>query len=494
MARTTGIELGPDSCVLAGVQTTRSGVEILDIHIIEPGAWPAHDTALAEMLRGVRQTKNLPRRARVVAWGLPEETANDEIARAAMRPILAAGFRVDRILTPPQALAILGRTRTRNAGPNTAVAWLSLNMHGVALAIVRGSELLFARTFQWTYNPHVLESKAQLLQRYSLVAHLAPEVHRGIAAVRSSYGVHVDVAVTCGDLPELRSLTMPLVEELDLEVETLDSLEGLRPAAKMRLEPIAESAPAIRLACAAALARAQRKAHVSASYARMAAAAAIVAAVGYGAYAYFTLYPPSAAPSGASYGQRRPAPTPSPRTTAPKPSVPGSAATGNGQAAANIRSPQLAGPRSFESTGPRTPAPASTPTRPTPATIAVPPVSPARQVPAPGVSSRVTEQRQADLDVVRPQQTPQRRVPGGSGLLVPVGKAGNKGAVTVNEPLPRVDSVLVDQERRLAIVDGAVVSVGREVGRRVVVAVDGDGVLFREPSGQLVKVAVRSRQ
>ena len=54
-------------------------------------------------------------------------------------------------------------------------------------------------------------------------------------------GAPVDAVVTCGNLPELRSLTMPLIEELDVEVETLDSLEGLvvKPAV---VEKLGESA------------------------------------------------------------------------------------------------------------------------------------------------------------------------------------------------------------------------------------------------------------
>ena len=63
--------------------------------------------------------------------------------------------------------------------------------------------------------------------------------------MRASHGISVDAAVTCGDLPELRSLTMPLIEELDLEVETLDSMEGLRPVGKAKLERLAERAPAL---------------------------------------------------------------------------------------------------------------------------------------------------------------------------------------------------------------------------------------------------------
>ena len=130
-----------------------------------------------------------------------------------------------------------------------------------------------------------MSGKAQLLQRYSLVAQLAPEVRRGIAAVRDSRGITVEQAVTCGDLPELRSLTMPLIEELDLEVETLDSTEGLRAVGKARVERFAESAPAIRLACAAALAPSKRRRSATRSVARIAAAVGVISALGWGSYA-----------------------------------------------------------------------------------------------------------------------------------------------------------------------------------------------------------------
>jgi hypothetical protein len=193
------------------------------LHTIEPGAWPTLDVALVEMLRGVRRGKNFPRNARIVAWGLHDDPAgNSEILRALQRPIAAAGFRVESVITPPEALALLAASRPRYAGDG-AVAWLALNMRGAAIAIVQDGELLFARTFEWTYNNSVfLNGKAQLLQRYSLVAQLAPEVRRGIAAVRSGRGINVEAAVTCGDLPELRSLTMPLIEELDRDQESED--------------------------------------------------------------------------------------------------------------------------------------------------------------------------------------------------------------------------------------------------------------------------------
>jgi len=60
-------------------------------------------------------------------------------------------------------------------------------------------------------------------------------------------------------------------------------------------------------------------------------------------------------------------------------------------------------------------------------------------------------------------------------------------------PLPKVDSILIDQERRLAIINGTIVTIGDAVGPRVVEQIDRDGVVLREPSGLSVRVALRGK-
>jgi len=65
--------------------------------------------------------------------------------------------------------------------------------------------------------------------------------------------------------------------------------------------------------------------------------------------------------------------------------------------------------------------------------------------------------------------------------------------VPLKDPLPQVDSILVDQERRLAIIDGIVVGVGDAVGPRRVSQIESDTVDLREPSGLLVRVHMRPK-
>ena len=488
MASTTGIELGPDTCLLAGVRPARSGgAEVFALHRIDAGEWPPDDVAISEALRSVRRGKRLPRRASVVAWGLPDGAVDDEVSRSALRPVEAAGFRIASILTPPQALARLAATRPRNS-PSEAVAWLALNMHGVAIAIVRGSELLFSRTFQWKYDPNLASGKEQLLQRYTLIAHLAPELRRGMDAVRESEGLLVETIVTCGDLPELRSLTMPLIEELDLEVETLDSTDGLHVARKATLDRFAELAPALRLAVAAALmpvAGSPRALSPRAAM-RLAAASALIAALAWGAYSYWNVSPvrtarpisrQAAAVRPPAAGARNPVPAFPPN---PGPSSAARTAEPKALPTAGRREPKA--PPKPSSRGERiiAPAPPLAPTDPPP--VRLPPADRRPSLPVP--SSTVTRSPE--------QQTAQSADTSSSLLTSPATLTPDARQVPLKEALPKVDSILIDQDRRLALIDGAIVGVGDTVAGRVVVEIERNAVVLREPSGRIVRVRLRA--
>jgi hypothetical protein len=518
MASTTGIEIGPDTCLLAGVRPARAGgAEVFAVHRISADDWPLHDDAKSDVLRAARRGKRLPVRASVVAWGLPDGAVDDEISRIALRPVEAAGFRITSILTPPQALARLAATRPRNS-PSEATAWLALNTHGVAIAIVSGSELLFSRTFQWTYDPNLVSGKAQLLQRYTLIARVAPELRRGMDIVRQSHGLPVEAVVTCGDLPELRSLTMPLIEELDLEVETLDSMDGLHAAGKATLDRFGELAPALRLAVAAALAPVARSPRTSNLRAAMgiAAAVALIAALAWTTFSYWSVSPvrvarttpstqqapaarppaPSARsplaapplsskPSPAPVDEPRPLPTAGTREPKPPPVARRESKPAPLPATANAerKAPSVASvpaPPFFSR-----PEPALAPGPPL-ARNAPPPVeqSPAERRPPTVPSSTVTmspEQHMARPDDARRNMSPS-----------PATRAPDARQAPLKEPLPKVDSILIDQDRRLALIDGAIVGVGDTIGGRVVVQIDRDAIVLSEPSGRIVRVRLRA--
>lgn len=216
---------------------------------------PAGGPALVATLRAARFAGQLPRRARVVSWGLSPSAAQDDPSSESVSRLLAdAGFRVEAMITPSEALARLAASSGR-APTDSPEAWVSIHIHGAAIAIVRRSQLLYSRIVTWKYDPVARTPREQLLQRYLLIAHLAPELQRGIAVVQTHSGSTVDSVVTCGDLPDLRALTLPLQEELGLYVETLDSTPANRLAGVAALMPVsAWRPPSRRVGIGAALA------------------------------------------------------------------------------------------------------------------------------------------------------------------------------------------------------------------------------------------------
>jgi len=446
MASTTGIEISPDSYLFAGVRRTRpEGADIFSVRRFDAADWSADPRLFADALRTIRRDHRLSRRAAVVVWHTTEGI--DSVRhRDPLESLTSAGFQIVSVMSPPQALATVATTVRRGAGSD-AIAWLALNTSGASIAIVRDGELLFSRTFPWTYKTDLATSKAQLLQRYLLVAHLAPELAHGFKTVRETHGATVDLIVTCGNLPELRSMTLPLIEELDVEVETLDSTDGLLIARRIGAGDFTEAAPALRLAtaaaCAASVATPRDSLLIQGS--RFAAAAAVIAAIAWVGYSYWHGSQPPV-------GRQESAPHRSPA---------------GASADATRSTPALASSE-----------PAPPQVNPTPQPVAT------RGSDEP---NRATSRAQGTVRLTSPAQS--RSVP--SDTRKAARPDTSAPAAPLDEPLPRIDTVLIDQDRRLAILDGAVVGVGDPIGSRVVVAIAREAILLREPSGRIVRVRAR---
>jgi hypothetical protein len=542
MRSITAIELGQDSCVLARTRRNRAVTEVSAVHGVREGEGALPEVDRGQHLRRLRRKGRFPRRARVVGWSLEDGAApSDPLTRAALAPLLEAGFVLDAVMTPPEALAALAKSRPRAAGRG-ATAWLSLNRHAAAIAIVNGGDLLFSRVFSWNYRPSAT-LREELLQRYSLVAHLAPELRHGFDVVRGGHGVTVDGIVTCGDLPDLRSLTMPLIEELDLEVETLDSLDGLEIVGPAASQDLSERAPALRLACAAADGRpAGRPALMRIG---MTAAALLVATL-----ALWTLWWFQSGGDGDSRAGSRPRAAGSPVAAVPPAAgVPARPASGLPPERASSATPPPpssgSSPLSVErasSAPPSQPSPGSAPLPGSGrASSTTPPPRPGSS-PLPAASGTTPPPRAPDLASSRPVPdvgssppaagdasagAPEEPVERGGGVdsaSVPAATTGQRGsppeavapkappavkpqpspARPVRErpagkpaplaaPLPVVNSILVAPERRLAVVDGAIVREGDRVGPRVLARIEPAALILREPSGLEVRVPIRRR-
>ena len=427
MASLTAIEFGADTCAMARTAVRRGEVRVFAADALDPRAFPG-DEAFTAAIRQARIAMKLPRRAHVVLWGLAEGSHHED---AEVKPLLAplanAGFRVEQVVTPCNALAALARVRApRGEG---ATCWLAINRGGVAIVVVRPGTQIYAHSLAWDSNIGSVGSQARLLQRYSQVSFVSPEVKRAMAEARKA-GTPVSAIVTCGNLPDLRSLTMPLIEELDLEVETLDSLDGLVVTPGVA-DKLADSAPAIRLACAGAITREprppdeskRRAAHRKAALLR---AAVIIAIVSAASYAWYRL---------------RDAPT----------------------------------------TASVSPSPVTQPSAPLPAPSAVP--QPAAPLPARNRRPRLSSIH-SRLEPIRPARV---TAPAASAPTDPM-------PALLKDDIPRVTSILVANDRRFATIDARrIVGVGDVIGRRVVVEIDEKTLVLREPSGLRVRIGLGGR-
>jgi hypothetical protein len=73
------------------------------------------------------------------------------------------------------------------------------------------------------------------------------------------------------------------------------------------------------------------------------------------------------------------------------------------------------------------------------------------------------------------------------------GVVDRRDAAPLEQPLPAVNSILVSPERRLAVLNGVIVREGDSVGSRVLIRIDPDAVVLKEPSGREVRVPIRRR-
>lgn len=437
MTSVTGIELGPDYCVLVRARPRGAAIEVTAVRIFEPDEWAGDLAARTARLQDARRTLGLPRTATVVAWDLAAFGLSSSEAM-----LRAAGFGVEAVLSPSDALALLARSRP-HADPLIPMAWLSINRHGAGLAVVRDADLVYGREFAWRIKAPEQRAQAHLLRRYLYVAQLVPELRKAIDIVEQQQGVRIGTAVACGNIPDLRSFTMPLIEQLDIEFETLDSLEGLHVRTDIAAA-VAPAAPAIRLAGAAA-AFADAAAGMGPPARWLGAAAGLVLAAG-AAWWAFSVW----GGAGASPGEPR-----RDRTSV------------------------------VSSQGRRSSLPPST-RADAPATAA--PAPPSRSDMAAATGSAQAG-RAADVLVSAAVEEPPRPQPtsGETGRDAPARRQAEV------QPLPIVGGILIAKDTRLAVIDGVVVGVGDTVAGRVVARIDPDAVVFKEPSGQEVRVQVRAR-
>jgi hypothetical protein len=220
---------------------------------------------------------------------------------------------------------------------------------------------------------------------------------------------------------------MPLIEELDIEVETLDTLEGVDLDVSVDRQIVTERASALYLGLAAGIQASHEPAVAPARRWLAGAAVAVLVLAG----GWLSLR---------SVGQRAPDPA------------------------------GVAGP------APTVRQPPTDPARPTPA-----PVTPVRPTPEASAPAATTGRRE-------PQgHKPAASTPSKSRREEP----RREDVQPLRDPLPVVNSIMVAPDRRLAVVAGEIVREGDTIGRRVLIRIERDSLVLREPSGHEVRAYIR---
>jgi hypothetical protein len=447
MADVTVIELGPNCCVLVRAGHDPSRTTVAAARAVTPAEWSDDHDTLVDLLRSARRTNRLSSHAHVVVWGLPDLNASRDLSQVPdLGPLVAAGFQIDSMISPLEALADL--VRARNGATGQAVAALSINHHGVAIAIVADGKVVASRLFDWPLGRPFSGSRSEILERYLLVSQLAPELKHLIDLVKPVHGVVVTSVLACGNLPNLRSLSMLLIEEMDIEVETLDSADLLDPKSAGRFIDIV---PALQLA-----------AHATSKH---------VVPIAFG----------SDDRSGNNMLQdpreqsvmRPPRPkarrSPSAWLTAVAALVLCATWSGLEVSGSSPVTPVL----NIQSIFASLPAIPDLPAEATMGRIEPPSPSAVR-------GSRLAESGEGSAP---------RHVPGPGPTRVQ-----ERTAPSEQRPaIPRVDGIMIAGDRRLAIINGNVVSVGDFVGSYVVVSIERQGVVLKQPSGRVSRLAVRKQ-
>jgi hypothetical protein len=168
---------------------------------------------------------------------------------ARLRPIADAGFLIEGVTTPCGALWSQARLRPA-ALPGEVCAHVAIDASRSAIGIFADGALLYARDLDWGYaappaSPGATQDRDVLANR------LSTELRWSFLYLKQYWEQDVSQVLLCGDMPEIRSLTAPLIERLNIEVETLDTLEGIDTGDLP--EGFAERASTLRLASSIAV-------------------------------------------------------------------------------------------------------------------------------------------------------------------------------------------------------------------------------------------------
>lgn len=216
-------ELAPDVWTFAAAERQRDGA----LRLVAMRAVSATGAALGDDIRAWRRSAKLPMDVSVILWpaagdpGVADIDSRDagdvavpaaRVLRERVAPLVRAGGLVTGVWLPHECFASLAASRGATSAcviaAHPGMTCVGFVMNGAVRARYLSSVVPRA-TFD--------TESARLLARYQHIASLAPHVRELGGA---SHGVRVLVA---GRLADLRAAMVPLVEELDHEIDVLDA-------------------------------------------------------------------------------------------------------------------------------------------------------------------------------------------------------------------------------------------------------------------------------
>jgi len=457
---------------------------------------------------------------------------------AALQPIIDAGIRVLTVTTPAMALGSLARLRRPFSTPDAIEAYVALEEDVTCIALVRASVVIAAHELAWGYIDE-RQPRRQPRQRDDITQRLGDAITDFITGIGGS-AADIGQVCVCGSLPELRSMTAPLMERFDVEVEPLDSLFGIDAAQLPEpVDEFRERGAELRLAWAVAsdwpspinlLRFRQRKASKTA-LARAAVAAGVAAGLLLGwriersqVWRSIETKPVVALPT--AVASKPPVAAPSVGASKPPTAIVGKPLDVGSPAAAVASRPPLVAPlTSRPPVVPPPPALASRPpvALPAPAMASRPPIAPS----APVVATTPGGTPSAPLDAptraqsafifappavmnASPREDPPRpttQAPATARPPAPTAAAAMARLEAPQEPAPTrarpapapetaqpfdavLGTILYSPDRKLAIVDGDIVATGDEVRGARVVEITPNAVMLRDGQGRLWRLGL----
>lgn len=216
-------ELGPSTWTLIAAESLRDVAP----RLVATASFDAVSPSLMEELRQFRVRERLPFEATVVLWPEPGDRGvaavdlrsrtrvslpKARVIRERVSPFVRSGGQVRDVLLPHEAVAKLV------ALAGWPAAFVLVMQPPIACLAVVAAGAVDATYVSWE-PPAVgaADHAAQLLARYQFASRLMPYMRERAAEVPDAH-----VAV-CGRYPGLRSAMVPVVEELDREVDVLDA-------------------------------------------------------------------------------------------------------------------------------------------------------------------------------------------------------------------------------------------------------------------------------